>query len=103
MKTTIARTIVLTTAFAFGLPLAAQAQMSGQPQQQLQPAQTPQERMTPDGAFKRADTNGDGRLNKEEAARMPAISARFAELDKDKDGALSMAEFMAAFEMTAKQ
>jgi hypothetical protein len=103
MKTTIARSILLTSALAFGLPLTALAQMTGQPQQQQQPAQPPQERMTPDGAFKRADTNGDGKLSKEEAARMPAISARFAELDKDKDGALSMAEFMAAFEMPAKQ
>ena len=102
MKTTIARSILLTSALAFGLPLAAQAQMTGQ-QQPTQPAQTPQERMTPEGAFKRADTNGDGKLSKEEAARMPAISARFAELDKDKDGSLSMAEFMAAFEMPAKQ
>ena len=98
MKTTIARSILLTSALAFGLPLAAWAQTS--PQMPDKPAQ---ERMTPDGAFKRADANGDGKLSKEESARMPAVSAKFAELDKDKDGALTMAEFMTAFEMPAKQ
>jgi Ca2+-binding EF-hand superfamily protein len=51
-----------------------------------------------EAAFKRADANGDGKLSKEEAARLPAIAAKFDELDKDKDGALSMAEFMAGFE-----
>jgi nucleoid-associated protein YgaU len=51
-----------------------------------------------EAAFKRADANGDGKLSKEEAARLPAIAAKFDELDKDKDGALSMSEFMAGYE-----
>jgi Ca2+-binding EF-hand superfamily protein len=46
-------------------------------------------------AFARADANGDGKLSKEEAARMPAVSAKFAQFDKDKDGSLSPAEFAA--------
>jgi uncharacterized lipoprotein YajG len=55
-------------------------------------------------AFKRADTNGDGKMSKEESARLPEIQAKFDELDKDKDGSLSMAEFNAAFEApSAKQ
>lgn len=48
-------------------------------------------------AFSRADTNGDGKLSKEEAARMPAISAKFEELDTNKDGALSMDEFSVGY------
>jgi hypothetical protein len=48
-----------------------------------------------EAAFNRADANGDGKLSKDEAARMPAISAKFAQLDKDKDGSLSPAEFAA--------
>jgi EF hand len=51
-----------------------------------------------EAAFKRADSNGDGKLSKEESARLPEVQANFDTLDKDKDGNLSMAEFMAAFE-----
>jgi Ca2+-binding EF-hand superfamily protein len=51
-----------------------------------------------EAAFKRADANGDGKLSKAEAARLPSIAAKFDELDKDKDGALTMAEFMAGYE-----
>jgi Ca2+-binding EF-hand superfamily protein len=51
-----------------------------------------------EAAFKRADSNGDGKLSKEESARLPEIQANFETLDKDKDGSLSMAEFNAAFE-----
>jgi EF hand len=46
--------------------------------------------------FKRADTNGDGKLSKEECQNLPAIAARFDEFDKDKDGFLTLEEFMAA-------
>lgn len=46
-------------------------------------------------AFKRADVNGDGKLSKEEAARLPAISARFDELDTSKDGFIAPEEFFA--------
>lgn len=44
-------------------------------------------------AFERADTNKDGQLSAQEAATLPAISQRFKELDTDKNGALSRAEF----------
>lgn len=50
-----------------------------------------------EAAFTRADANADNKLSKEEASRLPAISARFADLDKNKDGALSIAEFAVGY------
>lgn len=44
-------------------------------------------------AFKRADTNGDGKLSREEAAALPAVAEKFTQLDKDGDGQLSAEEF----------
>ena len=44
-------------------------------------------------AFMRADADGDGKLTRQEAARLPAIAAKFDALDKDKDGVLSQLEF----------
>jgi EF hand len=46
-----------------------------------------------EAAFTRADANGDGKLSREESARMPAVYSKFDQLDKDKDGALSLEEF----------
>jgi hypothetical protein len=53
-----------------------------------------------DASFKRADANGDGKLSSNEAGKFPALAAKFAALDKDKDGFLSADEFSAA--MTVK-
>jgi Ca2+-binding EF-hand superfamily protein len=80
-----------TALLLLGTTVAAQAQTDPPSQQQAESAEK---------AFKRADANGDGKLSKAEAARLPAIAERFDEIDKDKDGFLSMAEFMAA--LTAK-
>lgn len=44
-------------------------------------------------AFNRADADKDGQLTEKEATQLPAISQRFKELDKDKSGSLSPAEF----------
>lgn len=46
-----------------------------------------------EAAFARGDTNGDGKLSRDEAQRFPEIAARFDALDKDRDGFLSLAEF----------
>lgn len=44
-------------------------------------------------SFDRADTNQDGKLSVQEAARLPAMGQRFKQLDADKDGSLSRTEF----------
>lgn len=44
-------------------------------------------------AFERADRNRDGQLTAQEAGTLPAIAQRFQELDADRNGALSRAEF----------
>ena len=77
---------------AAALPLAAAAQTPP-----AQPGQAPAS-STPEIAFMRADANNDGKLSKAEATRLPAVAQKFDALDKDKDGLLSMAEYMAAFE-----
>jgi hypothetical protein len=46
-----------------------------------------------DAAFKRADTNGDGRLSRKEAEHFPMLSQRFDALDGDGDEFLSRDEF----------
>lgn len=69
------------------------------------PAATPKQAAAPSAkdkagmevAFSRADVNGDGKISKDEAARMPAISAKFEELDGNKDGGLSMEEFSTGY------
>ena len=48
-----------------------------------------------EAAFARADLNGDGKLSREEAVHFPEISARFDELDKNRDGFLGFDEFAA--------
>ena len=60
-------------------------------------APTAKDKAAMESAFTRADGNGDGKLSKEEAARMPAIAAKFDELDANKDGFLNMEEFAAGY------
>jgi hypothetical protein len=50
---------------------------------------------TIDAAFKQADVNADGKLSSDELSQFPSLAQRFADLDKDKDGAVSSAEFSA--------
>ena len=50
-----------------------------------------------ESAFTRADGNGDGKLTREEAAKLPAIGTKFDELDTDKDGSLNLEEFATGF------
>jgi EF hand len=59
-------------------------------------AETPQatEGEWPD--FSKLDTNGDGNLSKEEASANAALGAKWDELDADKNGSLSSAEYSKA-------
>lgn len=55
----------------------------------------------PEAFFKKKDTNGDGKLSKEEftkdvpADKAEGMAKRFTALDKDKDGSVSLEEFKA--------
>ena len=56
-----------------------------------------QDKAVIEASFTRADVNGDGKLSKDEIARLPAIAGQFDELDKNKDGLLSLDEFAVTF------
>lgn len=80
-----------------GAALTAVAQTntpSASPQQQPMAAK---DKAVIESAFTKADVNGDGKLSKDEAGKLSAIGGRFDELDKNKDGVLSVEEFSAGF------
>jgi len=49
----------------------------------------------PMGRLKRADTNGDGMISREEAAALPMISKHFDEIDANHDGQITVEELRA--------
>lgn len=87
------RSVALFTALLLG-SAAASAQSTAQPMTNAPAAATsaPAASASAD-AFKRADTNGDQRLSREEAKQLPAVAQNFDRLDADKDGSVSLAEF----------
>ena len=52
--------------------------------------------------LKKADTDGDGRLSRAEAAKMPKLAEHFDQIDTNKDGYLSQEELQAARAAHAK-
>lgn len=94
------RTTALAAVIA-GFATAAMAQATNQPTPPNPPVPSPpatpveDERSSIEAAFARADADGDGKLNVQEAARLPAVAAKFDDLDRDKDGFISHDEFIA--------
>jgi hypothetical protein len=68
------------------------------PAQDKQPAM-PEAKPGPavEAAFNKADANGDGKVSRDGVARLPAIAGKFDQLDKDKDGALTLTEFAVGY------
>ena len=45
--------------------------------------------------YSKLDTNGDGKISKDEAAKDPTLASNFSKLDTDRDNSLSSAELTA--------
>lgn len=102
--------VVLIAALAMGAASAARAQNSppspasaNSPSAQLMPSATagtiPANRVTHkdlEAAFNRADTNRDGKLDRQEAEHFPALAQRFELIDTDRDTFISRSEFSSA-------
>jgi len=65
----------------------------------LAPAAEPsaKDKAAMEAVFTRVDVNGDGKLSREEAERLPVIAAMFDKLDTDHDGQLTLAEFAVGY------
>lgn len=72
------------------------------PPAQMEPGPSgavPQNRTTSkdvEAAFGRADTNKDGKLDRQEAEHMPAVALRFDQIDTNHDTFISLAELTKA-------
>jgi len=65
-----------------------------------QPQPMPPSRWTPDQirqAFSLADTDGNGQLTRAEAQRLAIMPRSFEDMDENKDGAIVLREYEAAF------
>lgn len=91
-----ARQILAVTLASFALAGGVQAQS---PRTDTTPARqgVREPQMSGETDFLRADTDKDGKISKAEAAPFGAIAERFVELDRNKDGFLSVAEFVSAY------
>jgi hypothetical protein len=94
---------IVALAAACALPLSVQAQSTA-PSSPAPSSSSPGS-LSPSGplddpltgkSFSSVDTNGDGFISREEAAKAQGFVGRFEDLDLDKDGKLSQTEINAA-------
>jgi hypothetical protein len=107
------RSVILVAALAAGAAGAARAQTAppspaspNSPPSQMAPSGSagtqgavPQNRTTSkdvEAAFGRADTNKDGKLDRQEAEHLPAVAQRFEQIDTNHDTFISLAELTKA-------
>src|SRR3982751_1394866 len=104
------RSVLLVAALVAGGVGAARAQSAppsaaspSSPPSQMSPSDTPpavpQNRTTTkdvEAAFGRADSNKDGKLDRQEAEHLPAVAQRFEQIDTNHDSFISLAELTKA-------
>src|SRR3954463_800372 len=56
-----------------------------------------------EAAFKKADTDGDGSLTRDEAKALPRVAKHFDEIDTDKDGKVSLKELQGSMKKVRKE
>lgn len=87
----------LTTLLVAALPLGAIAATPAQPSSTAEPAKTAPgatgKEMAPP-LFMELDKNHDNYLSQDEVKRSAEVSARFAKLDADHDGKVSLHEYL---------
>ena len=83
--------LALCTLLASAILIAPYACAAGQPGSKLETA------------FKKADTDNDGTLTKDEAKAMPRVAKNFDAIDTDKDGTVSLAEIQVAMKKMARE
>ena len=97
------RGLLLLSALAMGAAFPAQAQKASSPCEARTLAGRPgaiaavePPPSSAQAAFRRADTNGDGRLNAKEAEHFPAMAPHFKLIDTDHNNLLSFEELTRA-------
>lgn len=88
------RSVVLLSALVLSAGTTAYAQSTAAPMAGTAQASATAKDL--DAAFAKADVNKDGKLDKKEAAMMPAIADKFDQLDTNGDGFISREEFSKA-------
>ena len=89
-------TLVATLLAGFAFAAMAQTQAPAKTQGKPPAAElSAKDKAAVETSFGRADANGDGKMSKEDAVKLPAIATKFDELDKNRDGFLSIEEFAA--------
>lgn len=88
------KTRIATVLLLGAVPLAALATDQAQPSSGASPRQSaPPAKDQAPPMFKELDSNLDGYITKPEAARSADVTARFAQLDANHDGKISVAEY----------